>query len=396
MRLIRVILVLAACAGLIWFSVRTAALNALLSKSPAAAAIVAPEDPRVVMGIAMAEFSETGGRVRAELQEASMRSLARAPLEDEPFLLASVSALAREDEAGDRLIVEAARRNPRSRITQLLLLDRQLRAGSIAEAVTTINLLSRLIPDAQTVLIGQLVEFARNPSTRQAVVRVLERDPTMKSRVLDYLAADAKDLDLILALAGAGDQRGDGSSPPAWQQKLLAALAARGDVQRAYQLWSRFSEVGIGKPTAGIYDPTFAGLPGLPPFNWQFIESNGGVAERSGSSGLQVQYYGRGDARLVEQMLVLPPGRYRFSSKVEGSVPPESGRLAWQLSCHKSGSTPLDLSLTSGGDTQRVVSSEFTIPSGCASQWLALVGAPAEFSKEVNLTIPEVTLEKVG
>ena len=229
------------------------------------------------------------------------------------------------------------------------------------------------------------------------MVRVLERDPEIKSRVLDYLAADGRDPDLILALAGDGDRAGDRSLPPAWQQKLLESLVERGDVQRAYLLWARFSGVGTDdQPSALIYNPLFKDLPGLAPFNWRFPESNAGVAERSGSSGLQVQYYGREDARLVEQLLVLPPGRYRLSSRVEGKVAPESGKLAWQLTCDRSANTPLDLSLTTGTETQRVVSGEFTIASGCASQWLRLVGAPAEFSKDINLTIAEVSVKRAG
>lgn len=395
MRLIKAFFLVVGCIGLAWMVVKTSAVYALADKNPAAAALVAADDPRVVMGLAMQEFSAKGGEVSPELRKASINALADDPLAEEPFILAGVNALAEERSNAERLLVEARSRNPRSRITNLLLLDRQLRAGRTEEAVATMNILTRLIPGAEAVLVGQLAQFAQTKSTRPTIKQLMERDRHIKNRLLEYLASDPKDLDLIMELADAGTGQGRPAAPAEWQRRLVAALVERGEARRAFPLWARFSGIAAEAGAPRIYDPDFKRLPGFAPFNWRFSDTNAGAAEPRPGGGLQIQYYGRDQATLVDQLLLLPFGRYRLSARVEGDAASDGPTLSWRLSCSRSGPQIVDLPL-SRGNSAEMVTQEFSVPAGCEVQTLALVGTPSEFAKDVFLTMTDLNLQKVS
>lgn len=394
MRLVKPILGIASCIGLAWLVVRTSVVYALAEEKPAAVALIVPNDPRVIVELAMDEFSRSGGLVSRSLHEAIMAGLPSIPLAPEPFILAGIDALAENDPRAEVLLREARRRHPRSRITHLLLLDGQLRAGRLEDAVSTMNTLTRLIPGAEPVLVAQLAEIARTRSTRPTIKNLIERDSRIKNRLLEYLASDAKDPELILELAGPAAAPAGSAPAPIWQQKLISALIDRGEAQRAYRLWARFSGLNGASPKPLINDSEFRAAPGLLPFNWRFVESNGGVAERSSAGGLQVQYYGRDAATLVDQLLLLSPGRYRLSSAVEVGASTDAPPVTWRVTCNQ-GERLLDMNLVQGR-SEPTISQEFTVPAGCASQWVALTGNPAEFAKPVSLMIRKINLEKVG
>lgn len=393
MRLVRIFVVVLCCAGFIWLAVKSAAVGALLKTNPTAASLFAPGDPRIISKLAVNEFASRAGNVSPALRAASIQSLRRAPLAYEPFLIGAVDALITKKSNPDELLQEASRRNPRSRLGQLLLLDQHLRAGRVEEAISTMNLLTRLVPGARTVLVRELARFARARESRPAIKNVLAGDPVTKESLLEYLASDPGNAELILELGSAGNSRG--SRTPAWQPKLVDSLIQGGQTQRAHRLWQRLSGVEESRLDGLIYNPGFRQVPGFPPFNWRFSGTNSGSAEPDGNQGLQVEYYGRTESRLVEQLLLLAPGRYRLSSSLRGSVHPEGGKVAWKISCNNSGRILLDLSLT-GEKSAEARSQLFTVPSGCGSQWLALLGSPSEFPKDQILTVGALNLEKAN
>ena len=118
-----------------WLAVKTAAVDALFRRNPYAAASFSPGDPRVATTLAMAEFRQKQGAVTPALSERAIASLQDAPLTEEPFFLGALAALMQGDGAkAEPLLLEAKRRNPRSRATRLLLLDGHLRAGRVEAA----------------------------------------------------------------------------------------------------------------------------------------------------------------------------------------------------------------------------------------------------------------------
>ncbi len=392
-----IFLLLIVSAFLVWRIVRTSTADAMIKTNPVAVAVVAPDDPRLAMSMAMLEFRATGGRVRPKVREAAMNALRRAPLADEPFFLAGITALIDHDEASaDRLLTEARRRNPRSRYVRLLLLDRYLRSGKVVDATAEMNAIGNLIPNSTQILTAELARLVQTPATGPALIRALKRNPEPRDPLLEYLAGSGASPDLILRIARevpAPPQAQPGA--PAWQAKLISSLVDRGQVDRAYQLWRTFSNPRAPARKEGLFDPNFRGLPGLPPFNWYYPDTSAGAAERS-ASGLQIDYYGRDDAELAGQLLMLAPGRYRLSFVAEGGADGESSRLSWKVECLQSKASLGEFILRKLTYAPRRLVGEFTVPAqACSGQRLRLLGTSGEFAKAQNATIRDFGLTRV-
>lgn len=384
-------------AGLGWLAVQAAAVEAFGRRNPPAAARFAPGDPRIPMAQAMIEFRQKAGAVSPATARAATAALADAPLAEEPFLLAGLSALIAEKPAeAAPLLAEARRRNPRSRVARLLLLDRYLRIGDTENAVAEIAALGRLIPEANRVLVPELAKFAVQPKSGAAVAEVLRSDPDMRGRVLEHLANTGAKPDVVLAVAQRSGETRPGAVAP-WEQKLLQRLVEGNDLSRARSLWSRFAGVDEKAIRGGIYDPRFQRLPGPPPFNWSFASSGAGAAEPTRSQSLQVEYYGRADAELASQLLMLAPGRYRIAFRASGNTPGQGSAVSWRLSCHPGGAEIASLPIQKLTYTPAARSGEFSVPAaGCPAQWLKLIGAPAEFPAAHSITISDLQVRRAG
>ncbi|HEX8532549.1 MAG TPA: hypothetical protein VF662_00110 [Allosphingosinicella sp.] len=394
------LLVLAAAgvALLGWLVVKTSAASALAADSPYVAARIVPDDPRVAFGIAMTEFMTRGGRVTDRSKERARRASIEAPLAEEPFLLAAVDALTKNDRPrAERLLIAARLRDPRTDLTRLLLLDTYLRRNRITEATGEITALSGVAPEAGGLLIGELARLAQSPETRGPLEQALKKNPAFRDRLLAHLADNNADPDLILRIARNVPAAGGASGPQPWQGRLVVSMADQGQIQRAYELWRNFYAPKAPAKKVGVYDGGFQGLPGSGPFSWTFPASPAGIAERTPSRTLQVDYYGRDNAELANQLLMLPPGAHRLSIRAEGDAEGEGSKLSWIVECQPSKARLADLVLRKLTYAPRAMSVNFTVPSsGCSAQWLRLIGTAGEFPKGQAATISAIQVSAAG
>jgi hypothetical protein len=382
--------------GLGWLAVQAAVMEVFGRRNPAAAARFAPGDPRLPMAQAMLEFRQKAGAVTPATSRRAVEALGDVPLAEEPFLLAGLSALVAEKPAeAAPLLSEARRRNPRSRVARLLLLDRHLRTGNVDAAAEELAALGRLIPEARRVLVPELAKLASRPDSAAAVAAVLRRDPEMRPNVLEHLASSDASPDVVLRLAeqSGGVPRGETSE---WQRRLLQRLVERNDLRRARTLWARFAGAEGAGAGGGLYDPRFQRLPGPPPFNWAFSGTGAGVAEPTRSQALQVEYYGRAEVELASQLLMLAPGRYRLAFRAAGNTPGQSSAVSWRVSCHPGGSELAALPIHKLSYTPAVRTGDFTVPANCQAQWLRLTGTPSEFPAAHSITISDLQIRPAG
>ncbi|MDB5693188.1 MAG: hypothetical protein JWO81_2251 [Alphaproteobacteria bacterium] len=384
--MIACIAILLAAWGVVW----TSAVNAE-EDNPFAAARVAPSDPRVRIGIAMVYFDLHGGRVPDEQRLAALHALKQEPLADEPFLLAAVPALAAGNGAeGERLLLEARRRNPRLRMARLLLLDRYLRTGRIGDAALEMASLDRLIGGAGAVLVPAMAQMVQDPQLGPKMIPIIASERDLQHAVLQSLAASDADAGLILRVAGdSGLRMADAKD---WQGPLLSRLVDRGDLLAALHLWRRFAGDRDASDEKGLYDARFDGLRGPPPFNWILASGGAGAAERNRNGGLQVDYYGRQEGDLARQLLMLKPGRYRFSFTAEGGARGEGSRLIWTLGCQRE-TQLLQLVLKDVASSPKRFAGTFTVPAtGCPAQWLTLQGLSGDVASDQSVTIAGLSL----
>ncbi|MEA3037518.1 MAG: hypothetical protein QOE79_31 [Sphingomonadales bacterium] len=388
----------AACVAVLlaaWLVVRTSIVDAAAG-NPFLAARIAPSNPRPKLAVATALLLLRGGRLPPDVQRDAVEALGKAPLAEEPFLIAGIEALARGDiRKGEQLLTEVRRRNPRQRLARLLLLDRYLREHRTQEATVEITVLSRLIGGAQNVLTGQLAQMASDPATAPQMLPILAAHADLQGAVLDSLATSGKDPDLILRVAALSPRRYVGRNEP-WQRRLIAGLVQRGELGRALSVWASLAGLPPPDGQKGLYDGDFRGAPGAEPFNWSLVGEGIGVAERTGRSSLQVDYYGHDAGPLARQLLVLKPGRYRFQFRVSGDASGEGSRLAWTLACQPGGAALLRLPLAGIDSTPKAFRAAFTVPAGCTSQWLALEGLPGDVETAQSVTVGGLSVEPEG
>jgi hypothetical protein len=374
------------------------AVDALVRANPLLAASFSPDDPRIATTLAMREFRQKQGDVTPAIAKSAIGSLQKAPLIEEPFLLAALDSLIRGDEArAERLLIEARRRNPRSQMPRILLLDRHLRSGRVQEAASEITAIGRLVPGATQVLVPQLAKFAEDPKRRGPLAQVIRSDPHIRTLLLDHLAANGADPEVVLGLSGPIRPPSAGVPPPDWQRLLLNSLVTEGKVEEGRQLWRRFVGMPASGPESAVYDGDFQRLPGPAPFNWELIGGAAGAAEFVKASGLQVEYYGRADARLASQLLTLKPGRYRLTFRATGDAPKSGSSVTWRVSCEPGKTELAAIPVANLSYAPRQIGGDFVVPAtGCTGQWLLLTGNPAEFPTAHSITISNLRIQPAG
>ncbi|QIK95849.1 hypothetical protein G7076_04640 [Sphingomonas sp. HDW15A] len=206
---------------------------------------------------------------------------------------------------------------------------------------------------------------------------VLDRDSALQSQVLTLLAADPKYAQIVVSLA---PKR---ASERPWEAGLVDGYVRAGELQKAQELWRRFAR--STEDGGAVTNSTFVDWNAPPPFNWQLTPGAAGLVEYRKEGGLAVIYYAREPAEFARQLILLPPGRYRLRSSVEGGA--KANDLVWRLKCNE-GEAIAEVSLGAGGD--------FRVPQNCKGQWLMLAGKPADVPSTTSVVIRKVGISWLG
>jgi tetratricopeptide (TPR) repeat protein len=315
-----------------------------------------------------------------------------APLALEPFLVKGALAEKRgELTVAAQLYREASQRDPRSVAAHYLLTDLYLRTGRTEEGIRELAELSRLVPTATSQLAPAIAKFSHSPGAADQLRNIFESNPLLEQPVLSILAEDPSNADLILSVATKSWSATE--PPPDWEQKLLNGMVAQGQYAQAFATWSYLTGSGE-KGSAGLFNPAFRPSNAPPPFNWNYGGTDAGVAE-PGNGSLQILFYGRENATLAQQTLLLSPGKYRLAVPV-AAASGDPRALAWSIDCLPSKSKILNLPLSQNGGPG-TVTGEFEVPAqGCNAQQIELDGTGEDSPTTVDLWIGPLTLQRAG
>lgn len=355
---------------------------------------VSPEHPSVLAATAMREVGVAAAQraIPSNLTLKRIRELAHnEPLSVYPFLVEG--AIAEKEGAlnrAEQLYGAALRLQPRSAAAHYLLTDLYLRTGDTANGMREIAELSRLVPGGSVQLVPALAQFARSPGAADQLRRIFASDPQLEQPVLSSLAADPANAELILSVANRTGS-GPGEAAPEWEEKLLDAMIAQGSYEKAYAIWTKITGNRNG---AGLFNPAFRQTNAPPPFNWSFVSAQAGVAEPENGS-LRILFYGRNNATLARQILLLPPGHYRLTVSV-AAASGNAGTLAWAIICLPDRKQIFNLPLSGNGETQ-TLAGEFEIPTaGCGAQQIELDGTMEDSPETADLRIGALSLQRTG
>lgn len=355
---------------------------------------VAPGNPQVDLAIASAQFAGDATDLPHASHGVVRRghdALRKSPLVAEPFLFDGAAAMA-EGRTGDaaRLLAEALRRDPRSRLTRMLSYQNRLLAGDFEQGFRELMELARFEPTLVPKLAPELAKLALMPEVRVPLHQTLRLNPILQDAMLAELIRMGVDGRTILALADPIRPAMPGARASSWQAPFLDMLVARGEIPAAYAAWRRFAGVPA---TNGIYDPGFERRPGPTPFNWLFANGGAGVAEPASGGQLAIEYFGRVPADLARQLLMLGPGRYTLSLQVSSEEANDQTGLELRIRCASDRSVLAAAPLPGTGGIARAMQLSFDVPEGCAGQWFMLTGTPRDIGGASHATIGALRLK---
>jgi hypothetical protein len=106
-------------------------------------------------------------------------------------------------------------------------------------------------------------------------------------------------------------------------------------------------------------------------------------------------YYGRQDALLASETLLLPTGNYRVRVPVTVAAGP-LGAVAWTITCLPSNSSVLQLPIPAGGTSQTLEGAFNVGAEGCVAQRLSLVGRAQDTPQTADLQVWPLDLGRSG
>lgn len=383
MRLLRLLLIvpglaflLAMCVfGLVWSGSATF-LMAVIGGNPFAT------NPSDELRIFVQNFPEGNGRVDGRLVAQAAAKLAQAPLEDEPFTLAAVENYRNQRYTEAEQLIDIARlRNPRSREARLVSVDVKMAIGKIDSAVSDLEVLFDLMPSRQPILEETLVLLSRHPETRTATIQAV-KGHRAKTMVLGGLARSGSSVTEFLhaleIMGSAHEISRDGTAVASIVQEYMK----RGDYGGAYQIWSKLA-LGTVQPPDPIRDRQFR-QPLPPPFGWELLSNGDGYAA-TGVEGVSGEAYGRRRARLVRQLLILAPGRYRLTVNVSEA----SEQFEIAVACFSAQEIFVSRLARKGRQ-----SLTFDVPANCLAQWITIDARASDPPHVARFRLESIALER--
>lgn len=329
-------------------------------------------------------------KLRGEIRDLALRAIASEPLNAQAFrLLAEVTNGA---DPARMLMKELLRRSRREAIAAFWLLNDSVYRKDFQSAVYYSDILLRTQPPLLTYVLNYLSLIAEAPEARPLLVEKLEADPAWRYPFFASLPETARTLDAPLSLMAA---LRTSTKPPSPKELLpyLNFLIRTNRVDIAYNLWLQSLPASQTASMEFLTNAKFQDKPSGVPFDWLIQGGTNALAEivpSEGGGARNVLHVSFSDGRVkfpqVEQILLLPHGRYRLEGKLRGAVLGKRG-LRWRLVCLNGpqqviGETEMLLGKT---DEWRVFSFEAEIPqsSECIGQTLRLIHDARSASEEL-------------
>lgn len=388
-----------ALAGLLALSAAgLGALFLVVTSAGAAAGRLPPRDHELAMRLLKFQAISPDYRISGKDLEMMRSAATAAPLAYEPFFVAGRA----KEQAGRMpealaLMEEARRRRPNYTPIRVNLMGYYAQGARYREAIGEADVVMRLSPEASASLVPVLADMLPHAEARAAFAAILLREPSWREAFLDAARKKTRPEHAAALLAELSRLKGGSISVPE-ASLVVATLIREGRYGEAHAAWLRLVPVRERGRSSLLFDADFQGLTAPPPFNWTFNSNQIGRAEpvASGSgepSHLDVGYFGGGQARLAEQMLVLKPGSYQLTIKAKADRSEPQGEIYWALTCQPGARELARLPFTKFSNSYGMYRMNFAVPAACPAQVLALIAEPGDLSQPINIAFAQLRLE---
>lgn len=318
-------------------STKQALALAIYRKSPDRAYALSPGDGRIAG--ALAEQIAAGDA--NAIQRAWATRLARQALVNEPLAASALTALALNTQleghtaAARRLFVHSDALSRRELGTRLWLIEDAVRRNDVAGALQHYDIALRTAKAAPDLLFPVLSNAIVDPAIMKSLaVTLAKRRPAWGDAFVQYLS-DAQ----INPVISAALLRRLGTLgypvPDTAQVGVINALVAKNALEDA---WSYYASIRPGATRKQSRDPDFIAQLQLPSvFDWTPINNDAGInasVQRMDRGGI-VDFAAPSTVGgvVLQQVQLLPPGRYRLEGTSAEIAQPRDARPYWQLSC---------------------------------------------------------------
>lgn len=388
----RVAVGLCLAAGLMvigWRVIADTAAQTVVGSDPESALNWSPASSDALDQLAERELSNPNGN-RDAARVWAQRALQENPLDARALTLLGLIAERKGDvKSAETLMQLGGARTWRDWTTQSWLFNWSIRHGDYANAMPHMDAILRAMPDLLAQLYPVLASLTVNPQAFKALTDFLATSPPWRTEFLNSLSARLPDgARLIQLYAALTDQK---SSPTASElAPFLNRLIKDGKFAEALQVWRNRLPSELRANQAAPFNRDFElPLDGLP-FNWLITTVSGAdvqivpAPDTSNKRMLRVQFSGaRVSFTNVRQLLVLPPGRYRFEGQERADQLQSPRGLRWRVFCAEDPQPSLgETALLTGTIPWTGFSAAFAVPdTGCRAQWLQLE-LPARIASE--------------
>lgn len=330
---------------------------------------------------------------KARIRSMAERALIRDPLNARALRILGQLADADGDTAqAKKFMRAAARRSLRATFAVHWLMVESAKEHDYAATLRYADLLLRKRSQLGSVtfpLLGQIAE-AQQDGDRAPLIAKLAEDPPWRTSFLAALPRHIKDartpLTLLLALKD--------SPSPATDKEIngyLNFLVSKRLYEFAYYVWLQFLSPEALSGIGFLVNGGFEGQPTGAPFDWTISGGPGvtiDIAERTDAGGQRALYleFGPGRASFggVAQIVMLSPGTYRLSGRLQGEISGRRG-LQWRVKCLGGGQLQAEAQMFVGSaPTWTAFETVFEIPAeNCRAQELRLALAARSASEQL-------------
>jgi len=358
-------------------------IHPLKQRAPVEVAVrLAPGSSTVLTRAAASELA--AGRVDAAA-ELSREALVRAPFNVTALRVLGLTEArsGRESEADDILTL-AGNWSLRDDPAHAWLVERRLRRGDFASAFAHADTLLRRRSDVQP-QIFRLFTVAGEQDPQRAlpvVADLMSARPAWRDAYLASLEGSPQQLQLaanyaVLLQAGRAPMSNEELA------HLYRNLLRRDQYAAMAQIRGRLNRP---PPSKAVTNGDFADLAAPEPFQWRFVQKAGIVADiveddlRPANLALRIDYDGYASGIIAEQLLLLPPGAYRFSTGIRIESGGPTARAVWTIWCATGGGTVASIPVVGTADSSewKTLSAPLIVTSACPAQWLRLEARPED------------------
>jgi hypothetical protein len=296
----------------------------------------------------------------------------------------------------------AGERGWRDVLTQVWLFRRDLLARNYDGAVAHGDAVMRRQDITPTIVLAVLAAAARDPAAIAPLVQRLSASPPWRRPLFDYLTLTAKPP--ATDLAGVLIARlAKGPAPPTDDEIALYLRRLVAD-QRFDEAAADWRWLEPHRASAGyVVDGGFETSPGETPFDWQLPQGVGWTSAildappGRGGQALQISYDGVSPPGRVQQMMILPPGRYRIAGRayVESGSAPQM--LEWRLVCMTTGEVLARSPTAAAKAAWTPFGADVMLPqAGCPAEWLVLTAEAGDIRDDLVVWYDDLAVQPAG